>query len=319
MVAKFFLSIAVITVAGLVGLTVCASMETLWWRAYLVAQFRIQIAIASIIVMAALVAHKRTRILGAIAFSIAVINSIYFLPIYLPKMPSTSHSSQALSLLIINLNNRNERYTDVLNYIEREEPDVLLLSELTPVWKTAMESLGQYDHVVAEERLDTYGIAVYSKLPLMNPSIKYYGTTGHPTVVCTINRFSKPITLVHTHIQGPIKKDGFEQQKEQMIVMAKELKSLPRPMILTGDTNSTPWTYLLANLIRDNNLVDSRQGFGLQLSWPAPGYWRNVPFTLIPIDHCFVSPDFSVEERKVGPFIGSDHAPIWIKLGQNGV
>jgi endonuclease/exonuclease/phosphatase family metal-dependent hydrolase len=57
-------------------------------------------------------------------------------------------------------------------------------------------------------------------------------------------------------------------------------------------------------------LRDSREGFGLQNSWPA--YW---PWLSITIDHCLVSRDIRLIDRKVGPDIGSDHYPVLVEVG----
>ncbi|MCI0525996.1 MAG: hypothetical protein L0Y56_00890, partial [Nitrospira sp.] len=56
-------------------------------------------------------------------------------------------------------------------------------------------------------------------------------------------------------------------------------------------------------------LKDSRDGFGIQASWPT-----FVPLFLIPLDHCLVHSSVQVLDRRLGPKIGSDHYPVMIKL-----
>jgi endonuclease/exonuclease/phosphatase (EEP) superfamily protein YafD len=58
-------------------------------------------------------------------------------------------------------------------------------------------------------------------------------------------------------------------------------------------------------LTKNTTLTDSRIGFGIQNSWNA----KNILFS-IAIDHCFITNDFNVINRKIGPYIGSDHYPI---------
>jgi endonuclease/exonuclease/phosphatase (EEP) superfamily protein YafD len=81
------------------------------------------------------------------------------------------------------------------------------------------------------------------------------------------------------------------------------------PVILFGDLNCSPWSYFFDKLLTEGDLSDSEQGFGAQASWCA---WLIVP--PIPIDHCLVSKNISVEARETLPEVGSDHLPVLVKL-----
>ena len=83
-------------------------------------------------------------------------------------------------------------------------------------------------------------------------------------------------------------------------------------IILAGDMNLTSYTRQFRKLKRKLKLVDSRKGFQRQASWPTllPAILR------IPIDHVLVSKDIEVVERSLGPAIGSDHLPVFIRLGK---
>ncbi|MBX3153820.1 endonuclease/exonuclease/phosphatase family protein [Candidatus Obscuribacterales bacterium] len=308
--------IAITFVAG--ALTAVAALESVWWLPYLVAQFRIQIAIGAVVAAIALAVSKQTRIAAVLCMIFAMCNATCFMPAFLPNGNHHAHNlnkAHSISLLMLNVNNKNERFVDAIKYIESVNPDVLLISELTPDWETALNQMHEFKYSCTVPRLDTYGIAVYSKKKLLNPKIKYYGSSGHPSILCQLDADYQPVTLLHTHVQGPIKHRHFLWQKEQFKIMTKEAAKLPKPLIVTGDMNSTPWTHMLAGLAKKSQLLDTRNGYGLQLSWPAPMIWRKTPVVLLPIDHCFASKDIAVLDRKVGPFIGSDHYPVFISLG----
>ena len=57
-------------------------------------------------------------------------------------------------------------------------------------------------------------------------------------------------------------------------------------------------------------LKDSRQGFGIQPTWP-----QSQPIMRIPIDHVFASKGIAIHERSIGPAVGSDHFPVIVKFG----
>lgn len=75
--------------------------------------------------------------------------------------------------------------------------------------------------------------------------------------------------------------------------------------MLLGDLNVTPWSKHFQQLLDRTGLLDSSSGYGVQPSWP------NFSWLLrIPIDHCLHSSDIVIDQRKVGPDVGSDHYPI---------
>ena len=76
-----------------------------------------------------------------------------------------------------------------------------------------------------------------------------------------------------------------------------------------GDLNTTSWSPFFSDLIEESGLRDSRKGFGIQTTWPDGLFLLRIP-----IDHCLVSKDISVLDRRVGPSIGSDHFPVTVDL-----
>ena len=84
------------------------------------------------------------------------------------------------------------------------------------------------------------------------------------------------------------------------------LATLPGgPKILLGDLNITPWSYFFGRLLRTANLRDPSVGIGFKTTWPVGQILLRIP-----IDHCLVSPEIAVEDRRVGTDVGSDHFPL---------
>ena len=65
------------------------------------------------------------------------------------------------------------------------------------------------------------------------------------------------------------------------------------------------------SLLENGRLINSQRGFGIQSSWPA-GLW---PLS-IPIDHAVHGQALTTVERFVGPFLGSDHRPLHLRIGR---
>ena len=79
--------------------------------------------------------------------------------------------------------------------------------------------------------------------------------------------------------------------------------------MVLGDLNATAWCYAFRRFLRETGLKDSARGWGYQATWPT-GF---LPLR-IPIDHCLLSPDLKVLNRRIGPNVGSDHFPLTVEL-----
>ena len=108
-----------------------------------------------------------------------------------------------------------------------------------------------------------------------------------------------------------------DNQSDFLALVQKEnpLVNAGRPTVIIGDTNCCTWTPAMQPLT--DLLSDSQCGFGPQPSWPArPGrvieHLGLPPF--VPIDNIFVSKDISVQARKTGAAIGSDHLPVLAEI-----
>ena len=76
-----------------------------------------------------------------------------------------------------------------------------------------------------------------------------------------------------------------------------------------GDLNVTMWSTDYEVLERGTGLRNARKGFGILATWST-----NLPFMMIPIDHCLLSSEFKVDSINTAQDIGSDHLPIVVTL-----
>lgn len=303
-----------VCVLGCALLTTFAECERLYWLAYLVAQFRVELFAISFLTAAIIFATSRSKILFTVSILCAIVNFSHLISYYMPH--PNGQSKTKLRLLQMNLNVKNHEYEKVTAYIQEVNADTVLIEELTPEWREYFSKhLRQYPHSTTVEQIDTYGIGVYNKTPFENARVEYFGMARHPSIVATLSGLEKPVTLLHTHVQGPVKEPFFAWHEEQMKLMVPAINKLPRPIVLSGDMNANAWTYLLSDLVSKTDLVDTQKGRGIHLSWPAPFYWRNWPFQLLSIDHYFVSKDISVSKRELGKSIFSDHYPVILEFG----
>lgn len=234
-------------------------------------------------------------------------NCLSFIPFFSGRTPASSQPQiRVLELNIFGGKNlQRQRTIDVIN---QSDADVVGISEVTKPWISELQTLNQYPYQIYEPRFG--GVGLLSKRPLKNSCIKYYSEIKRPRIVATVNVAGRNVRLVFAHPVIPLYRKG--SRDGELIELANDVRSSDNsPAILFGDLNATPWSYNFAKLLKDGGLVDSEDGFGFQPTWCA----FFAPFSLLlPIDHCLVTEQFVVVDRRVLGNINSDHLPLQVDL-----
>ncbi|NJN31021.1 MAG: endonuclease/exonuclease/phosphatase family protein [Synechococcales cyanobacterium RM1_1_8] len=242
-----------------------------------------------------------------VAFFVLGLNGVAIAPWYLP-LPALAESGPPLRIMVSNVLGENDSYDSFYNLVETEQPDLLVVLELTDQWARELTDLERIlPYAVIEPRENNSGIALYSKLPLDDVAVPNWSASlGElPSITAQIDWQGKLVELVATHPAPPINPAYFEARNQHLDEMAFYARGLGRSTIVAGDLNTTMWSPFYQSLTRGAKLKNTREGFGLQPTWPS-----NLPPLQIPIDHILVSRDFTVLESRRGRSVGSDHYPL---------
>lgn len=133
-----------------------------------------------------------------------------------------------------------------------------------------------------------------------------------PTAGMRLHDARGDFTVIGTHYTWPV---HGELQQAQGRSLKRLLARFPQErLILTGDFNSTPWSF---SRRREDELFGlERRTRGL-FTWPArdaPWRGRRTPFPLLPIDHVYAGPGWRTVKVERGPRTGSDHYPVIVTL-----
>jgi endonuclease/exonuclease/phosphatase (EEP) superfamily protein YafD len=187
---------------------------------------------------------------------------------------------------------------------------MVVLVEVNSAWLQSLKPLEQiYPHRLITRGRHYERIVLYTQLPIISSQEKYFGHHRIPTLITTLNVKNRPLTIYTSHLTSPTTPNDAEARNEVLKILGQEIYSIKEPAILIGDLNITPWSPYFYDFIKTTGWKDSRNGFGIQASWPT----YVTPF-LIPLDHCLVHPSVQVLDRRLGPNIGSDHYPVLLKL-----
>jgi endonuclease/exonuclease/phosphatase (EEP) superfamily protein YafD len=116
--------------------------------------------------------------------------------------------------------------------------------------------------------------------------------------------------LVTWHAPWPV--PGYDQmiKRRKLVESLKDVDT--GHLILAGDFNLTPWARGMRKL--DEGLAPSVRVTRGLFSFPARISWKAWPVPVLPIDHMFVGPGWSVLSVDRLPRTGSDHYPVKVVL-----
>jgi endonuclease/exonuclease/phosphatase (EEP) superfamily protein YafD len=191
------------------------------------------------------------------------------------------------------------------NWLAVDEPDVVILLEVSRALGPQLASLRQYPHQVVHADDSPFGMAVLSKWPLTNAAARQ-DADGITHIEAEVIQDQQPVQLIAFHPMPPLSPHFHAARNEALQRFASQLNATDRPALLVGDLNATPWSSAFAG-IETRGL---RRATGLFATWPAwgQGLWG------IPIDHVLASNHWRLVRHHLGPDLGSDHLPTVVRL-----
>ena len=295
--------IAAISLASFAGAWV-------WWLDVL-ANFRAQYVVV-LAVLGGLILASRWRRVGMAVLVVALVNAIFVAPLFVGSPGESVAGAPEVRVMSFNLLSTNERYNEVIEYIEATAPDVVLLHEASRPWEVAMESSG-LDYQVVRGRSDNliFGTLVLARQTVDAASFGFAEGQGRAIALTyQPEGWPVPVKILSSHPVAPVSGERAALRDAQLGFAAEWAGQQEGAYMVVGDLNASPWSSPFRGLVADGGLRNSQLGFGLQ-----PSFSANTIFPLrVPIDHLLHSGDLRVRDRRLGPPMGSDHFPLIVDL-----
>lgn len=230
-------------------------------------------------------------------------------------MDSTPNSeAPILSIYASNVLQSNKKKEKLLAAIEKTDVDILLFTETDTTWRNAIHKVAskKYPHYIGKPLPNTYGMLLYSKLPLINPEVRFIVDDSVPSIQ---SLFLLPsgdtIQLFAIHPSPPMPQHNPSSTNRDAEMMKTALDALTStyPVLVMGDFNDVSWSKTNRTFQQVSRLLDPRRGRGFYNSYHT-GYF----FMRWPLDHFFVSEQFRVSKLTRETSIDSDHFPMSIAL-----
>ncbi|MEL6496338.1 MAG: endonuclease/exonuclease/phosphatase family protein [Cyanobacteria bacterium J06623_7] len=296
-------------------LTLLLSLAGYWGRLNLYFEFasgyKIQLLLMALCSLIYFLLTRRPQWI-VVSLGVVLLNLAVILPWYFNR-PAIANEAEYAPLRVFSYNvlweNRAPQdYQKAIALVAQEQPDIAIFQEVQSHWHEQLAVLeSSYPHHVFAEKLE---IEVYSKLPLLNPEIKLYGTY-RGLVLADLQMGDRLTKFIATHAYPQLffGHAGWLIRNEHLeIGIGEYIRDLSQPAIVLGDLNVSLWSPFYHSMIKTAGLSNARQGLGV-----LPTHSVVAPqFAALsaPIDHCLITAEIQVKDFKLGKAIGSDHLPI---------
>jgi endonuclease/exonuclease/phosphatase (EEP) superfamily protein YafD len=313
----------IVTFYALGSLAIVATILPLWrttrWWVRLCDFPRFQIAVLAVAILLLLPLLRWPNGAAEWAFLIALgaafLWQMSWIWRYLPGAPrevraghAASGAPERVALLTTNVLVPSRGADRLLDIIVAADPDIILAVETDEWWcgRLAEGLQSRYPHGIRYPLSNGYGLALFSRLELVEPEIRFVVDEAIPSIRTGVRlRSGAVIDIYGVHPRPPsVQQDSIERDLE-LIRVGSEIKRRNRPAIVLGDLNDVAWSPTTEQFMRAGDLRDPRRGRGFYNTYPAR--WPGFRY---PLDYIFNTDHFEVCGMRVLPRFSSDHLPL---------
>ena len=227
------------------------------------------------------------------------------------KMPEGE--AYQLKIMVSNVLTPNDETHKLINLIKQKQPDILITLESDEKWQDALNEIeSDYPYTVKVPLDNLYGMHLYSKLELIDPTVKYLMIDDIPSIHTQLRLENGRVIwlyCLHPMPPSPTEADKSTTRDAELLMVGKHIKEHDQTAILAGDLNDVAWSKTTRRFQRISGLLDPRVGRHFINTFHV-----NYPFLRWALDHLFHSACFTVVDIERLPSIGSDHFPVLTTL-----
>lgn len=221
-------------------------------------------------------------------------------------------AARRISVVVVNLQESNRGVGPFLDLVRRVTPDLVFVVEVDGRWAEALRPLEErYPEHHLHPRDDAWGLALYSRLPLVDPEVLHRLSSYVPAIRAGIRLRDGTVIAFHgVHPKPPTPRRSTSGRDAEMLLAAQAVREGATAAIVAGDMNDVTWSDTTRLFQRIGGLLDPRIGRGLLATFHA-----ELPALLRwPLDHIFFTDAFTLIEVERLPYVGSDHFPMMVSL-----
>lgn len=230
-------------------------------------------------------------------------------PVQVKQAPADAPKDGRLSIMVANVYQNNTEHQLLIDLISERNPDVLITLETDTIWQEGLRTVTDaYTERIEIPLPNTYGMHLYSRLPLRQTRVRYLLDEEVPSIKTYVqlrNGVWVELYAVHPKPPVPTEDDDSKRRDAEIVIVGKEIKKSDYPVIVAGDFNDVAWSHTTELFQEVSGLLDPRIGRGFYNTFHA-----DYKVLRWPLDHIFHSNHFKLIKLERLPYINSDHFPI---------
>jgi endonuclease/exonuclease/phosphatase (EEP) superfamily protein YafD len=224
------------------------------------------------------------------------------------EQPAATPGERNLRLLVYNIYHLNPDLAAVVAEVQRADADLVFLMEYSHAVQQQIEpAFAAYPYRLIEPSRFTMGLALFSRIPFETTTVHRSPDTRIPIYEVQLQFDGQPFTFVGGHPWPPQPRWG-QLHRDQMADITAVAARSAGPLIVAGDFNAAPWSFVMRDLAAQADVRHVRAPLDLTKTW------RPLPFFGLPVDHVLLSDAWQVTEYRYSAPGGSDHTPLIIDL-----
>ena len=301
--------------------TVLAFVRRDWWWIRVFDFPRSQIALLGFVVLLLLFwqfdSDSRWHGATAALLTFCTVYQLWELSAYTPvrrvqALPNElNEPDRRIRVLTANVLMPNRNVAEYLEMIAEHEPDIVVLAEPDAYWEQCFRAIeSEYPYTIKCPLGNTYGMLLYSRLKLTDEQILFRVQQDIPSFRCFVHlRTGDRVELHCLHPRPPQPGTDTAARDAELVIVGKEVKDSPNPIIVTGDMNDVAWSHTTRLFLRISGLLDPRVGRAFCNTFHA-----HYPFFRWPLDHLFHSRAFRLVKLVRMKRTESDHFAVLVEL-----
>ncbi|MEX6626026.1 endonuclease/exonuclease/phosphatase family protein [Tenacibaculum salmonis] len=212
----------------------------------------------------------------------------------------------------------------IYEFINNENPDVIAMQEF--YLSEFLDIKLPYKYIKTKSKADKFGLAIYSKYPIINSGSLNFKKSSNNTIFVDIVKNNDTIRVYNVHLESlkvnPNKENfgekdserlfkrlanGFEKQVSQTELILQHEYSWKKKKIICGDFNNTAYSWIYQKLSKDKQDAFLEAGIGLGKSFRY-AYPMRIDF-ILPDNKATINQYKTYSSLKL-----SDHYPIMTRL-----
>ncbi len=292
-------------IAALSGISVlCVAFGVGWWPLEPLTAFLMQATLALIFISFLGFRAKRYGA-GSILAALALVGVIQILPFARNEHTPLTHSSCCVYVNVghANLFTHGHGVKRLSRWAAKKNIHILELTEIPYYAANIVQEFPQYPYILAGAQHGRRKTLILSKFPM--EAIP----TGSDAILAATAHIKQDVSLaiISTHPTIAITPQHMQRRDTAITAVFAEAEKHSHAIVI-GDFNTAPWSPILAETSRRYDFKRSSGGV-FQSTWITP-----LPLFGLPIDHVFASYQVGIYQSGIGPFIFSDHWPIYATI-----